>query len=804
LSLDNFKHSSAVRNVDTSLKQQLESAINYIYRGINRALNQLSESKATSQTSIEKLFCKTTATTASIKSVLLSFKKNLESKIIYQFHDSSDTTKCKDNTYFPFYRDGQIIHICPTYLTQDQANDCKDILTLAEITKHEVAGQTFDNALVEDMSPYSADMVTNMIAIFNNQNIDINQACTNIAPYKLEDTIAQKLAKTLIIGLISKEPQLPVDSSTCQIQVSNNCATKDEKSANQFCFTNYIYINSLLNVFDNSVDSKVNNLENCNTGCKTTSSAFISLLSNLGGYYHGPITSSALLSETEVPIVTLTSTKTVNYTLDNYDADISFGTSSPAPSESEQTQNVTALLNVTDTEEVLYFNHTAYTNIYSLETSHSVSFSSSNLIFLASVYQGSGYYEVRGQFHNMANNKPYAPEISLGRFQQVKNIKAVAYDQNNLLVTFSVKKATDAQYNILVNYITASSHNILNIYPSYDGNFDIRTIADTNDFIVSYAENFNTAVTKKYSINQNKITEQYKTTHQTTDATESEGITSYLSSIVDNTYNIVWSLYNNVGIYLQSINLAGTKVSHVTKINAKPEVLKVDSNNQTTYIGIQHNHGNITLVSIPRLAQQSMVVTQHAFSTGGARLHHIDAINNDLVALTTININNTIHRIVLNATNTMTLKKVSYHKVGEEFVNSTIVLSQNKTELVSNQKEITDADDAIAAKDECKYIVSGRILEELEYYTLVDKQNTIELLEILKNHIQGQQNIALQEAQDHANNYDISAAYSALNLTANSLLCIVSSGEEENFYSALNALNNITNTIEMINIPDNF
>ena len=770
----NFQHNSYLLNAKNSDKKALEQAINYVYQGVNRAINALNNQNDQASKTIESLLCKTMASPDTMKNILLAFKEAMSAKTIYNFVQDTSLTKCKDTSYYPMYKDGSILNICPTYSNINLEQDCKNILQLTRLTKQEI--NNIDTNIISSFGPFVSEIAQNIEKIYQNQAVDANQVCANKNPYKSGNEIIHNLAKSIVVGIMTKEPMKILTSVSCQSMALNKCPTESDISSNNACFSDYIYANAILYQFENSIDYKININENCYAGCELSSPALNSLLGKVHSNLQPLFTTNDLLNTTLLPNLTISTTKSVKYNISSYSNNIT-------SNESEVT--VTKEMNVTNTEEISYFNNSAYVNIYDIITSYVVNFKNTNLSFISSLLKGSGFYEIRTQYFKMPDKKPYGLEMSLGKFNEINQLKSSAFNEYSLLVAFSTRQSSLDQYNIFVNVLTYNNSRILNVYPSIDGSFDIRAIQNSNDFIVSYKEDQNTLVTKKYTITTAKIVEKSNIKQSAQDNNFNTWI-SYISDVIKSKFNVIWN-----GYYKQIIDMSSSTTTIEEHKTINPINTVASSNQRSISVAVQ----NISHISVDTFNRDSnLPQSRHIFNITEWKLHDMQYINNDIAVLTLTDKNNTLQRLVLNTTNEDTLAKESYYYVGNEFVAYKIFeMFNNKSELFK-QKAPTEFDGLISTLNQCEYPLSGKN-HNSAFSSMLVKGNK-GYLDAIQLEMLYKQGAILDEALKVQQSYNMIHLYEGLNLTSNYLVSIIQTEEGENFYGQVEG---VAGAVEFLN-----
>jgi hypothetical protein len=773
----NFQHNSYVLNADWTQKHQLEDALEYIDQGINRAINALNKNNNAASTTISKLLCKSTATPDTIRNLLISFKGALSAKTIYNFIEDTASTKCQNQNFYPVYKEGVQVNICPSYTNRNLYTECNRVLQLASLTKHELT--TINQDAVLKLGAYSSNIVQHIYDIYNGNIVDTYNSCINTDPYKPGSSIVHHLARSIIVGMITTEPKKTVATTECSSMANDECSEDGMTQMDNICLSDYIYANSMLYLFEHSTDYQINSKENCNRGCELSSPALSSLLSEVRANVHPLFTTNDLLNTTLLPNLTVATTRSVNYTVESYEA-VNNATN-------QTTGNITRVENVTDVKELSVFNESAYKDIYDINTFSTVNFRDKNLAYISSILQGSGFYEIRGQFFKMPSQKPYGLEMSLGRFENIKQLKVSAYSEKTLLVAFSTQ-SLDTKYNILVNVLTQNNSRILNIYPSIDGNFDIRTILASQDFIVSYAEDYTTFVTKKYTITGTKIIEKFKTEKT---LQNDKSVFTYISEFITGVFDVIWN-----GYYKQTITTDGNLESSINKNSENIENYAATSNTKLITVATQTN-SNINIDSFNIVTQN--IQSSHTLDIKSWRLHTAQYVSADIVVFTLSAANNTLQRLVLNVTNKELLQKDFFYFIGQDFVAAKLVDTINNGTQLFEKEDVTEFDDLISAMHQCEYVLSGKNLNNPIYSNLMVKENASEYLSVLKGKMPEKQSKALDEALAMQQNYSLNNFYKNLNLTSNSAACIVDTGLKENFYSQMSGYADAADFIETAN-----
>ena len=798
-----FLHNNYLLNAKLDQKEILEKSLNYIYSGISRAINSLNNNYHLADRTVKALICPTILNSDSMKSFLISLRDSLATKTVYNFITDTRLTKCKnDNNHYSTYREEKIINICPTYSQTNLENECKSTLQLIQSTRHEVTA--IKKEIIAKMGPFAEIIIQKADDIYNNIPVNIFQICSALNPYKPNTQISHTLAQSIIAGIANNEPKLVIDTLTCQTMSLNSCSTAFDMTYNDACIVNYIYANFILSEFDHSVEYQTAFNKNCNAGCELSSPALKTLLNHANGNFGNKFTTNDLLNTTLLPNLTVVSTRNVKYNVTSYAAanftnTTANNTNSTTSTSSRNTTlietNTTVEANRTSIEEKSFFNASAYKNVYDLVSAYSINFDTKDLTFVTSIFQGSGFYEVRTQYFKTLEQKPYGLEMSLGRFDKVKQIKTAAYDQFNLLVAFSTQTKHSNNYHILVNILTSQNNKVLNIYPSSDGIFDIRTIPNTREFIVSYSEEANNLITKRYRITETQIVEN-SSTKTLAGNFLTQGL-SYISAMFGNLFDIVWS-----GYIKQTIDSNGEVVHSNTNPQLNATTIIATSNEQLTSIAMQ-NLSHITVDSF-RINQNKME-TRHQFNISSDwKLHKMQYVSNDDVMLTLNNQNHTLQRIILNTLNPNDLLKESFYSFTNDFANASIVDKLNNGTQDSKIKSHTEFDKIILGTSKCNYLSSG--INEVDVpaaLLLNSNQSFKQYIEVLSQKLSEKQHVILKENYEMSQNYSLNVLFNNFNLTDNNLICIIDSGLEDNLYSQIEGVAGAIDSLESFNLVPN-
>jgi hypothetical protein len=320
-------------------------------------------------------------------------------------------------------------------------------------------------------------------------------------------------------GLVVDTPGPIIQFENCTNMVANGCSDLTGRLYNKVCLT--YFVETVSNTYNITQLLAMNEdiKYNCVNGCDTDSYAANNLLAYVGGY--------------------------INTTI-----------------------NTTAFFPGSDNTESINSTYLELANIYPIY------FYDKNMSMITNSYLGNNYTLITAQYCDIINNAFIGMEQEFGRFQNVQNIKSSAFNNTAVLIAYSVRQSVLDKYSILVEYISPSFTKMLNIHSSYDGEFDIAAIPTSNDFMVTYAPNNVSIVAKRYTITTVNITEQYQITEA---VAENYRVQINVKTFIDETFNLIWTFFNNLGIFIGRYNGAdGTQIAQAN-IKTTPISFVVDS-----------------------------------------------------------------------------------------------------------------------------------------------------------------------------------------------------------------------------------
>jgi hypothetical protein len=392
-----YKHASKIvyhdDNKSENLKKKvaLQNTLNYINHGIKHleslANNPDKQVESNLENALSQLVCSSTLPPSQITFAINLFNTQLSGDLTFHLHSaqSAKENQCKTyidskdensnsqsqatqgkSSYYPIYREGTNIHLCPGFEEIiDQFNECNQLIKSASITKNLLSPELpqIDSTQLQKYVSYFPDgVIAALSTIFNtgedsnsasapsgtNNNAAPNGVCHDITGgYKDVTTHLGNIASIIVAGLLSEgAPGQTVSIDECRSQVQNQCQAtnqqgttsqtntrntqtsttntqtgtngnvRTEKEANKYCLPYIVNIASTAYLVTQAAHSHANPTLNCVTGCSLNSKALDELTKSLGGFTN-PIQVEAFFPHTSSHATTSNQRLTINNVLAN-------------------------------------------------------------------------------------------------------------------------------------------------------------------------------------------------------------------------------------------------------------------------------------------------------------------------------------------------------------------------------------------------------------------------------------------------------------------------------------------------------
>lgn len=646
----NYQHNSKViyhsnDNSENLVKKiKLQNSLNFIYKGINHLQTLVSNPDQTTQskikTSFEGIICKSSLTFASLNALTKRTANFLSSDLTFEIHtdESSKDSKCSStSSYYPVYREGSVIHLCSGFdEVISNIDECNRLIDSSSYIKGFVLPETpvVHASLLSSLLPYlPSNVIERYAQIINSDYVspgEIAAICHEAGAYGDQSVHVRHIANNILGGLMSVDaPKVKVtigsDTYSCNNMAARACSTSYDKQTNSFCVANLFEMSSIASLITEAAHLNSNTRYNCQSGCDLSNKALKALTASVGGYINEKIENTFIQNEYSHLLKSVTgNTSTVSSTYTTSDDDIL--------------------------------------------TAAPVYFYDKNISLITFASLGNDYIDLKSQYFKFNSTEAASIEHHVGRFLDVKQVQTVAFNQSAVLVGYSVKHPSQSDYNIFVQYISSkataapSLSRVVNIYPSYNGIFDLSIVPystnantgiSSTEFMISYPESNALLSTKRYKITHNSIKQQLNVNeyinaisssvdidqNSPNQVTSKDTFTLKVNAFLEGTYNVIWSYLNEAGVFIQRYNLFNGEKTAAIEILAAgnsqyPQVLRFASDSHSQSIISWQNDNNIYLKNIRQDVSKSAHYQILKFSVCNVSLQDINFVSLETEAVT--------------------------------------------------------------------------------------------------------------------------------------------------------------------------
>jgi precorrin-6B methylase 2 len=605
----NYKHDSKLINASGDQKVIIQNALNYINNGV-RLLETMSMSSKV-ENCLSSLLCETNMSPRYLKPLIANIKSTMQSNLTFVLSDSNNNNCQTDNSIYPAFRVNQTIYLCPGYDQTSSQKDCANLLDLTSYSRNLIdQGTVAKPETLKLYLPSYSDAIINGIVQKATGNLVSESDSAAICNIGGTVTSVQSVARNVMAGLLSDSIQQPqLSSSDCNSMAIRLCNIQGDVAVNTICITNFFQAASLAYILTQSSDSNIDATQNCQVGCNLGDTALNNLLGAIGGYLTTTIDKISLFP---------------------------FAISEIQPQDSN--------INITIPNSLL-------STAKNVITSVPMYFPQFNGTMISLATLGNDYIALTTQYF-MVNNTQLTKEFEIGRFINLGMFKIASFNESALLFAYTVKQPGATNYNLLVEYLSPTISQVLNIISSYSASFDIDIVpkADTTDFVVAYASSNNILNSRRYSITGHKIEQKLLVTTQI-DISASPKLEISINAFNTNTFNLIWSYLNSNGINTQRYSLVdGSPIGSTQNIASQPEIIRVGADNvDKTIIAWQTSNSLFMQQMTQNLAQNFNILS---FKSGNYSLMQARILDGPLstVAIDLIDNNNQTKTVVLDTT----------------------------------------------------------------------------------------------------------------------------------------------------------
>jgi len=206
----------------------------------------------------------------------------------------------------------------------------------------------------------------------------------------------------------------------------------------------------------------------------------------------------------------------------------------------------------------------------------------------ADVNQYCPYYEIKATIYD-ENHNLVIENYSLARLNAIQSLKVGTFNDNSMVVLWSMYAETDNNYHIMASYLRPTNNTVGNLLDiiSYDGRFDLEVFPANKSILVSYIQNSTSLVAQKFEFGTNAFNNKYTVVR----SLSNPYIMFDVEVAQDQSFDIVWS--DGSAIYAQRYNANGSMLAGLVNITASPVSLKSDMFSDGSYV-IAWNETNTT------------------------------------------------------------------------------------------------------------------------------------------------------------------------------------------------------------------
>ena len=221
-------------------------------------------------------------------------------------------------------------------------------------------------------------------------------------------------------------------------------------------------------------------------------------------------------------------------------------------------------------------------------------FSNGNFVFFfANLNQFNPHIEMQARVFDKNSNQ-IGNNITIARFNKVNNARIITLDDQSLVMIYSVIDPSKENYHILMQRMHPSDQvveDVFDLYPSYRGVFNVNRFINSTSLILSYLSQEHNLVMQKFTLQNNKLNQDYTVTKYLPD-TEPTFIINAKSN--DGSFVLVWSYLDYNGIFAQRYNVTGGYLGIQTHIDVTPKQIKIDMAKTGEYVIGWESHDNYT------------------------------------------------------------------------------------------------------------------------------------------------------------------------------------------------------------------
>jgi hypothetical protein len=615
-----YNHNNRAINPTLDQKINLQNALNFIYNGLEQIKVILKDQSITTQVSsaLSSLVCPNILNYNNLQLTIDNLRKLLESDLTFQW---AQGIKCiTDSNYYPIYKEGNIIYLCSGYNNVNSVTECQNLLDIAKQTRGllepDIIAKT--PTLIQYLTYFPSSVVDTVRRIVNGEDVsegDKENICTS-ASYGSATLYVQKLANNIVASIFASTVQQSIQGiSACNAMTVRNCGSSTDNQNNPVCLSNFIEASSLAYLVTQSAKTNDDNRFNCQDACDYRSDALNNLLSSVGGYLTTLDTSNLF------PLMSSTTTIQTN--------------------SIDSTNNNSTLLegmNVPLSNNII--------------TAVPIYFTQNNASMITWVTLGNDYMALSLQYY-YADNTPLSPEIEIGRFLNIKQVNAIAFNESAFIIAYSIKQPTSQNYNIFIEYLSPTISKVKNIVSSYNGMFGICTVpvSDTStQVMIAYASSNNFITIERYGITASAIQKQMATVSAISEISTTDQLSIAVNAFLQTGFNVVWSYLDNQGTYIQRYNNDGSYLGNMHNIQSQPNILRVGSEKIDKTV-ISWQTASTIYIQIYSQSQGVTNYNQLKFQSGNyslVRASVLDGIKN-IISLDMIDNNNQTKTIIADA-----------------------------------------------------------------------------------------------------------------------------------------------------------